>query len=104
MLSVVIIGRNEGAWLQRTVENLEATLPSRSEIVVVDDDSTDGSAAFLAHRKPRVRLLRTPGVGGARARKFGGRKASGGILLFADAHLGLPRSWCEPLLQCRADS
>src|SRR6266478_2754278 len=98
-VSVVIISRNEGAWLRRTVENLEATLPARSEIVVVDDGSTDGSAAFLRHRKPCLRFLRTPGIGVARARNFGGQRASGEILLFADAHLAMPRSWCEPLLE-----
>ena len=102
-LSVIIISRNEGKFLQRTVENFEATLPARSEIIVVDDDSTDGSAGFLAQRRPRVRLLRTPAIGVARARNLGARRSSGEVLLFADAHLTLPVGWCEPLLEVLED-
>ena len=103
-LSVVVISRNEGSWLKRTVENLEATLPGRWEIVVVDDGSTDGSTAFLAPRRSRVRVLRTPAIGVARARNFGGAHSSGDVILFADAHLALPAGWCEPLLEILQDS
>ena len=42
-ISVIVVTRNEGAELRRTVENLRDTLPARSEIVIVDDASTDGS-------------------------------------------------------------
>ena len=46
-LSVVVISLNEGESLRRTVDNLRDTLPSESEIIVVDDSSTDGSSGFL---------------------------------------------------------
>jgi glycosyltransferase involved in cell wall biosynthesis len=102
-LSVVIISRNEGDDLRRTVENMEATLPPRSEIIVVDDGSADHSAEFLVGRKPRIRLFRTPSIGVARARNFGAARTGGDILLFADAHLGLPKNWCEPLMETLSD-
>jgi glycosyltransferase involved in cell wall biosynthesis len=46
-ISAVVVALNEGEMLQRTVENLFATLPRTSEIIVVDDGSADGSTAFL---------------------------------------------------------
>jgi len=101
-ISVVVISRNEGSWLKKTVINLEQTLPANSEIVVVDDASTDRSTAFLPRRGP-VRLLHANGIGVAKARNLGGRHTSGDVLLFADAHLKLPSEWCKPILAALSD-
>jgi glycosyltransferase involved in cell wall biosynthesis len=96
-ISVVVISRNEGSFLKRTVENLSDTLPSSAEIIVVDDGSTDRSADGLARRGNRVRLHRAKGLGVAKSRNFGGQHARGDILIFADAHLGLDPGWWRPL-------
>lgn len=98
-ISMVVISRNEGPFLRRTVENLEQTLPPRSEIIVVDDGSTDGSAAFLAERRRQVRLFRSEAIGVAKARCLGASKARGEVIIFADAHLGLDPEWWAPLLE-----
>jgi glycosyltransferase involved in cell wall biosynthesis len=103
-LSVVVISRNEGDYLRRTVENLEDTLPGDAEIVVVDDGSTDKSADCLARRRGRVRLHRAKGLGVAKARNFGGKVARGDILIFADAHLGLDSGWWGPFAEQLEDS
>jgi glycosyltransferase involved in cell wall biosynthesis len=94
-ISVVVISRNEGSFLRRTVENLLDTLPAGAEIVVVDDGSTDKSAEGLK----RVRLYRAKGLGVAKSRNFGGQKTRGDILIFADAHLGLDAGWWRPLTE-----
>lgn len=104
-ISLVVISRNEGAFLRRTVENLEDTLPDDAEIVVVDDGSTDGSADCLAHRRSkRVRLYRQKGLGVAKSRNYGGNRTAGDILIFADAHLGLDSGWWRPFADQLADS
>ncbi|HBY62051.1 MAG TPA: glycosyl transferase [Solibacterales bacterium] len=96
-LSVVVVSRNEGEWLRRTVEGLEPTLPADAETIVVDDGSTDGSAAFLTGTKARV--IRTRGVGVARARNAGARRAAGSALIFLDGHMVVRAGWWEPLLE-----
>jgi len=93
-ISVVVISRNEGNFLRRTVDNLIDTLPGDAEIIVVDDGSTDHSADRLPRR---VLLHRAQGLGVAKSRNFGGRQATGDILIFADAHLGLDAYWWRPL-------
>jgi glycosyltransferase involved in cell wall biosynthesis len=98
-LSVVVISRNEGKWLRRTIENLEDTIPASAEIMIVDDGSTDGSTDSFARRRGRVRLHRVKGFGVAKARNFGARQASGDALVFADAHLSLDALWWQPLLE-----
>ena len=98
-LSVVVISRNEGAELRRTVENLEDTLPDRGEIVVIDDGSTDGSADHLARRRGRVKLKRASNLGVARARNWGARLSRGEIVVFADAHIRVEPLWWRPLME-----
>ncbi len=102
-ISVVVISRNEGEGLRRTVENLEDTLPDGGEVVVVDDGSTDGSARRLARRRGRVRLHRLDGFGVARARNHGARQSGGGVIVFADAHIRLDPFWWRPLAELLRD-
>jgi len=97
-ISVVVIALNEGEYLRSTVESLEATLPPDSEILVVDDGSVDGSAEFLSGAEGALRLVRSNGLGVARARNWGARQTKGDILVFADAHIQLPPEWLPPLL------
>jgi GT2 family glycosyltransferase len=95
-ISVIVVTRNEGAELRRTVENLRDTLPPCSEVVIVDDASTDGSTAGL-------RTVKTAGIGVARARNFGAAKSKGEILVFADGHIRLNKLWWQPLADLLED-
>ena len=98
-LSVVVASHNEGSNLRRTVHNLLASVPEHSEVIVVDDASTDNSAAFLVDGYSGVRLLRaSERLGAVRGRNHGARAATGHVLVFADAHMETPLGWCEPLI------
>src|SRR5260370_27939436 len=97
-ISVVVISRNEGSELKRTVENFDDTLPAGGEVIVIDDGSTDGSADHLALRRDRIRLHRAQGYGVARARDFGARQAPGNVIVYADAQLRLRPDWWRPIL------
>jgi GT2 family glycosyltransferase len=96
-ITAIVVTLNEGDQLRQTVEHFERSLPADSEILVVDDGSTDGSVDALAGRD-RVRILQTPGVGVARARNTGGRAAKGDVLVFADAHIAMEPGCWEPLV------
>jgi dolichol-phosphate mannosyltransferase len=92
--SVVIPCRNEEATIATLVSSLLATYgPYLCEVIVVDDCSTDGTAAVvreLADRDPRVKLVvRTgePGVG--RALRDGYAAANGRFVLSMDADFAL---------------
>jgi GT2 family glycosyltransferase len=93
-VSIVVIAKNEGDELMRTVENLEAARPASAEILVVDDGSVDGSAEFLAGRRG-VRVFSTRDLGVARARNFGARRSRGDVLVFADAHVRVEDGWWQ---------
>ena len=99
-LSVVLPAANESVLLQRTVEQFAKTLPPNSEIIVVDNGSTDGCANFLlAEPQANVTLIQTSealGVAGARNR--GLLQAQGEVVVFADSHIDVPENWWQPLV------
>jgi len=102
-LSVVVIARNEGELLRQTVEQFEATLPPGSEILVVDDGSSDGSTDFLGAGTSGARLIRVSGYGVAKARNCGARHAANDIVVWADAHVTAPAGWWEPMTDLLGD-
>jgi GT2 family glycosyltransferase len=102
-LTAIVVCLNEGAHVERTVENLRATIPSDAEIVVVDEGSTDGSADFVARTNGRLRLTRTTRLGVPGARNHGAAMASGEVLVFADAHIETPIKWWVPLIEALDD-
>jgi glycosyltransferase involved in cell wall biosynthesis len=99
-ISVVLPACNESVLLKRTVEQFSATLPPDSEIIVVDNGSTDGCSDFLEQGGFKgVQLVRTPdplGVSGARNR--GLAQAQGEVVVFADAHIDIPEHWWQPVV------
>ncbi len=57
-ISIIIVNWNTRELLRKCLDSVETTVRSLShEIIVVDNASTDGSAAMLRERFPRVRLI-----------------------------------------------
>ena len=93
-LSIVVPVRNEERYLRQTLELLLAQEypPDRFEILVVDGESTDGTAhiaAEMARRHPQVRLLKNSGRLSSAGRNVGLREARGEYVVFVDGHVYL---------------
>src|SRR5262245_25548931 len=101
-ISLVVPALNEGPNLAPTLENFRGTLPRDSEILVVDDGSTDDSVNSLP-ALDGLRVIRSSRQGSARARNTGARLAQGEIIVFADAHVRVPPGWWEPLGEALLD-
>lgn len=101
-ISVVVVTLNEGQQLLSTVDHLERSLPSGSEIIVVDDGSTDDSVDAVIGRD-RLTVIHTNQVGVACARNAGGAVARHDVLVFADAHIAMGADCWPPLLAAVAD-
>ena len=89
-LVTVIIPVHNRAWcLGRALESVCDQKSPPDECIVVDDGSTDGTAAvvqeFTANAPFAVRLLRQENRGAAAARNLGIRAARGELLAFLDS-------------------
>src|SRR5215211_1161545 len=97
--SVVVVAHNEGDELPATVAALLATTPDGTEIVVVDDQSDDGSPSAVPSA-PGVTVLRTAERSGiTRSRNLGAAHATGDVLVFSDGHVRTEPGWLEPLAE-----
>lgn len=83
-LSIIIPACNEAEGLQRILPELEKICPD-AEILVIDDGSTDNTAAVCVEHQ-NVRVINRPyRTGNGAAVKAGAREARGHILVFMDA-------------------
>jgi mycofactocin glycosyltransferase len=96
--SVIVPARNAEATLPACLDGLAAEgVPGPStELIVVDDGSTDSTSAVAA--RPGVRVVRGAGRGPAAARNLGAASASGDVLVFLDADPVPESGWLEGIL------
>ena len=104
-ISCVIPAFNEAASLDATLTTMLATLRplfQRIEIIVVDDGSSDTTAAIvqqLARQNPELVLLRLSRNFGKEAALTAGMEAAGGeVVLFVDADGQHPTALVAPML------
>lgn len=91
-LSIVIPAYNEKQRLPQTLHRLAdylRTQPWQTEIIVVDDGSTDGTAELAADFRD-IRIIRRPHQGKGAAVRTGMLAASGRWRLLCDADLSTP--------------
>jgi glycosyltransferase involved in cell wall biosynthesis len=103
-VSVIVPTYNRRALLAESLASLGAEEGVDFEIVIVDDGSTDGTAAWLATLgDPRIRVLSGAHAGIAAARNRGLAAARGEIVAFHDSDdLALPGRLARPLAYLRA--
>lgn len=85
LISVVIPAYNAQHTLLATLDSVFAQTWPRVEVIVVDDGSTDHTAALLQALGPRVRTIRQPNGGLAQARRTGVEAARGHWIALMDA-------------------
>jgi|GEM_PF-780308 len=84
-VSVVIPCYNYGVYLREAVDSCLAQQYPGLEVVVVDDGSTDDSAAIAQSYGPPVRCISKPNAGLGAARNTGLEMAVNGLVLLLDA-------------------
>ncbi len=87
-VSIIVPVYNIIEYLPRCVESLRKQTYEKIEILLVDDGSTDGTAALcdeLAAEDPRIRVFHKENGGSSSARNLGIKEATGEYLGFVDS-------------------
>ena len=85
LVSVIIPTYNRGWIIGEAVDSVLAQEYPNTELIVVDDGSTDATDAVLAAYGDRIRLLRQKNRGVSAARNAGIRAAAGELIAFLDS-------------------
>lgn len=97
-LSLVIPAYNEADHIERLLDSLNTELDDLVEIIVVDNMSSDDTAAIverLASRNPKIRLIQESRRGVIAARNAGFDAAAGDIIGRIDADSLAHRGWAR---------
>jgi len=87
-ISVIVPVHNGQAYLKNCIDSIEAQLYDNLEILVVNDGSTDGTAAVCENLKKaydNVQIFELEDVGVSAARNFAVKRARGEYITFVDA-------------------
>jgi GT2 family glycosyltransferase len=97
-VSVVVCSYNGGATLDQCLRSLRAVDYPDYEVIVVDDGSTDDTAAILA-RFPEVKAIHQSNRGLSMARNVGLRAATGSIVAYTDSDCFADPHWLTHLVE-----
>lgn len=100
-ISVLMPCFNHGAFIAEAVQSVLDQTVSDSEIIIVDDGSTDAATVEILRelRTPRTRVLRTENRGLPAARNHAARHATGTFFCALDADDRLAPPWFERALE-----
>jgi cellulose synthase/poly-beta-1,6-N-acetylglucosamine synthase-like glycosyltransferase len=104
VISIIIPAFNEEKNIGRCLDGLrnQIDVHDDSEVIVIDDGSTDATREIAKAHGARV--LAQPNQGAAAARNFGARQANGEIILFTDADCVPDPKWVAAMLAPFAES
>ncbi len=85
-VSAIVTTYNYGRFVREAIDSVLSQTTPPSEIIVIDDGSTDDTPAVLARvDNPLVKVVRTKNQGIGAARNEGLRRAAGDFVAFLDA-------------------
>jgi len=103
MISVIVIGRNEGSKLDACMESISSSLNLlKHEIIYVDSRSGDDSIARAKAHGARCYLLSDQQTTAGLGRFVGAKEAQGEYLLFLDGDMQLKPGFCEKAMMTLA--
>ena len=83
-VSVIVLTCNRREELRHTLQRIQDQTLEDTELIVVDNDSKDGTAEMVSREFPAAKLISLPDNCGCAGRNAGMRSASGEILVTLD--------------------
>ena len=85
LVSVIIPLYNAAGYIGATLQSALGQTWPNTEIIVIDDESNDGSLAVMDQYRDKITILQQPNKGASAARNLGLQHATGKYIQFLDA-------------------
>jgi GT2 family glycosyltransferase len=105
--SVIVLGWNGRHYLEDCLSSvLDQDYPAEQyEVLYVDNNSKDGSPAFVRERYPQARIVELDNnLGYAEGNNVGFRESRGDFVVFLNQDTAVNRSWLRSLLEAMSSS
>jgi GT2 family glycosyltransferase len=97
-ISIVIVNWNGERWLRRCLDSLRTQSLAPGEVIIVDNQSSDGSVALLESVYPEIRLIHAGGnLGFAGGNNLGIQAARGSHILLLNSDVWVEDAFLEKL-------
>lgn len=98
-VSIVVLNWNGRKFLKKCLDSLQKLTYPQIEIIVVDNNSTDGSQQFIKKNYPKVILIANKkNYGFAQGNNIGFQKSSGEYVMFLNNDTVVTSTFLEPLI------
>jgi len=94
LVSIIISSYNYARFLPQAVESALGQTYSRTEVIIVDDGSTDGSSEVMRQYSGQALLIDKPNGGQASAFNTGFGRSRGEVVIFLDSDDSLYPTGC----------
>lgn len=99
-ISVIIVSFNSKRWLNKCLDSLYCQTYKNFEVVVVDNNSSDGSADYIEKEYPSVRLMKSEkNLGFAGGVNLGIKNSLGGYILMLNPDAWLKEDFLEKIFK-----
>ena len=101
LVSIVISNHNGKRYLDKCISSIKKLdyPKDKIEIILSDNASTDGSAAFVKRRYPEVRVLKNPDNNYCKGNNIAIKKAKGQYIALLNNDVALDRKWLTELVK-----
>jgi len=99
LVSIIVLNWNGKHYLRNCFESLARQTYTNLEVIMVDNNSTDGSIAFMMTNFPWVKVVKNKNnLGVARGYNEGVKYAEGEYIVFINNDMVFARRWLEELV------
>jgi hypothetical protein len=97
--SLIVVTFNSELCIQSCLDSVFAAGNNDLEVIVVDNDSSDGTTAVIEASFPNVKLIRAgANLGFSAGNNLGAGEAGGDVLVFINPDIVVSDNWLEPLI------
>lgn len=97
-ISIIIPVKNGEKTIKKCLDSLKNLNYTNNEIIVVDDNSSDGTRQILTSY-PGIQVIETSGIGSSGCRNLGIKLSKGEYLTFTDSDCIVHPQWLNELLK-----